>query len=74
MPEGGVYGRQLLDTARLGHVSERTFDHLIQQEVFIALTDRTWWMSRIQALVQHSVHQALAECAKLRPPVDISVV
>jgi hypothetical protein len=29
--------------------------------------------NRLQAFVQHPVHQALAACAQLRPPVDISV-
>jgi ketol-acid reductoisomerase len=63
-------------TARLGARKwAPRFDHLIQQEVFTAF-DRQEVVneSRIQAFVQHSVHQALAECAKLRPPVDISVV
>jgi ketol-acid reductoisomerase len=63
-------------TARLGARKwAPRFDHLIQQEVFTAF-DRQEVVneSRLQAFVQHSVHQALAECAKLRPPVDISVV
>jgi ketol-acid reductoisomerase len=63
-------------TARLGARKwAPRFDHLIQQEVFTAF-DRQEVVneSRIQAFVQHAVHQALSECAKLRPPVDISVV
>ncbi len=63
-------------TARLGARKwAPRFDHLIQQEVFTAF-DRQEVVneSLLQAFVQHSVHQALAECAKLRPPVDISVV
>jgi ketol-acid reductoisomerase len=63
-------------TARLGARKwGPRFDHLILQEVFTAY-DRQEEVdeSRIQAFVQHSVHQALANCAKLRPPIDISVV
>jgi ketol-acid reductoisomerase len=63
-------------TARLGARKwAPRFDHLIQQEVFTAF-DRQEVVheSLLQAFVQHTVHQALAECAKLRPPVDISVV
>ena len=63
-------------TARLGARKwAPRFDHLIQQEVFTAF-DRQEVVneSLLQAFVQHAVHQALAECAKLRPPVDISVV
>jgi ketol-acid reductoisomerase len=63
-------------TARLGARKwGPRFDHLIQQEVFPAF-DRLEEVdeSRIQALVQHPVHQALASCAQLRPAIDISVV
>jgi ketol-acid reductoisomerase len=63
-------------TARLGARKwAPRFDHLIQQEVFTAF-DRQEVVHEnlLQAFVQHAVHQALAECAKLRPPVDISVV
>lgn len=63
-------------TARLGARKwAPRFDHLIQQEVFPAF-DRQEEVQedRIHAFVQHPVHQALAACAKLRPPVDISVV
>jgi ketol-acid reductoisomerase len=63
-------------TARLGARKwGPRFDHLIQQEVFPSY-DRLEEVdeSRLQAFVQHRVHQALASCAKLRPPVDISVV
>jgi ketol-acid reductoisomerase len=63
-------------TARLGARKwAPRFDHLIQQEVFTAF-DRQEEVneSRIQAFVQHPVHQALAACAQLRPSVDISVV
>jgi ketol-acid reductoisomerase len=63
-------------TARLGARKwGPRFDHLIQQEVFTAY-DRQEEVdeSRIQAFVQHPVHQALASCAQLRPAIDISVV
>jgi ketol-acid reductoisomerase len=63
-------------TARLGARKwAPRFDHLIQQEIFTAF-DRQEVVNEnlLQAFVQHAVHQALGECAKLRPPVDISVV
>lgn len=63
-------------TARLGARKwGPRFDHLIQQEVFPAF-DRLQEVdeAQLQAFVQHPVHQALVNCAKLRPPVDISVV
>lgn len=62
-------------TARLGARKwGPRFDHLIEQEVFTAY-DRTEQVdeNRLQAFVQHPVHQALAICAELRPPIDISV-
>lgn len=62
-------------TARLGARKwGPRFDHLIEQEVFTAY-DRQQVVNenRLQAFVQHPVHQALAACAQLRPPVDISV-
>jgi ketol-acid reductoisomerase len=63
-------------TARLGARKwAPRFDHLIQQEVFTAFDHQEEvHEDRIQAFVQHPVHQALAACAPLRPPVDISVV
>jgi len=62
-------------TARLGARKwGPRFDHLIEQEVFTAY-DRTKQVdeNRLQAFVQHPIHQALAICAELRPPIDISV-
>jgi ketol-acid reductoisomerase len=62
-------------TARLGARKwGPRFDHLIEQEVFPAY-DRQEEVdeSRLQAFVQHPAHQALAVCAELRPPIDISV-
>jgi len=62
-------------TARLGARKwGPRFDHLIEQEVFTAY-DQTEQIdeNRLQAFVQHPVHQALAVCAELRPPIDISV-
>jgi ketol-acid reductoisomerase len=50
------------------------FDHLIQQEVFTAF-DRGEDVNTalVGAFERHPVHDALAACAQLRPPVDISV-
>ncbi len=63
-------------TARLGARKwGPRFDHIIEQEVFTAYDSNVEIdESRIQAFVQHPVHQALSVCAELRPPVDISVV
>ena len=63
-------------TARLGARKwGPRFDHLIEQEIFTAFDQRQQVdEDRIQAFVQHSVHQALAVCGQLRPPVDIAVV
>jgi ketol-acid reductoisomerase len=63
-------------TARLGARKwGPRFDHIIEQEVFTAYDSAVEIdESRIQAFVQHPVHQALSVCAELRPPVDISVV
>jgi ketol-acid reductoisomerase len=63
-------------TARLGARKwGPRFDHIIEQEVFTAYdSDVDIDESRLQAFVQHPVHQALSVCAELRPPVDISVV
>ncbi len=62
-------------TARLGARKwGPRFDHIIEQEVFTSYdSDIEIDESRIQAFVQHPVHQALSVCAELRPPVDISV-
>jgi ketol-acid reductoisomerase len=63
-------------TARLGARKwAPRFDHLIQQEVFTAFDSQEEVNEgRLQAFVQHPVHQALAACAQLRPSIDISVV
>jgi ketol-acid reductoisomerase len=63
-------------TARLGARKwGPRFDHIIEQEVFTSFdSDIEIDESRIQAFVQHPVHQALSVCAELRPAVDISVV
>lgn len=62
-------------TARLGARKwGPRFDHIIEQEVFTSYDQqKTVNESLLQAFVQHPVHQALSECAKLRPPVDIAV-
>jgi ketol-acid reductoisomerase len=62
-------------TARLGARKwGPRFDHLIEQEIFTAY-DQTEQVdeNRLHAFVQHPIHQALAVCAELRPPIDISV-
>ena len=63
-------------TARLGARKwGPRFDHIIEQAVFTAYDSGVEVdESRLQAFVQHPVHQALSRCAELRPPVDISVV
>jgi ketol-acid reductoisomerase len=63
-------------TARLGARKwGPRFDHIIEQEVFTAYdSDVEIDESRLQAFVQHPVHQALSVCSELRPPLDIAVV
>jgi ketol-acid reductoisomerase len=63
-------------TARLGARKwGPRFDHITEQEIFTAYnSDTDVDESRLQAFVQHPLHQALSVCAELRPPVDISVV
>jgi ketol-acid reductoisomerase len=62
-------------TARLGARKwGPRFDHIIEQEIFTGFdSDIDIDENRIQAFVQHPVHQALGVCAELRPSVDISV-
>jgi ketol-acid reductoisomerase len=62
-------------TARLGARKwGPRFDHIIEQEVFTGFdSDIDIDENRIQAFVQHPVHQALKVCSELRPSVDISV-
>jgi len=62
-------------TARLGARKwGPRFDHISEQEVFTRFDgDIDIDENRIQAFVQHPVHQALGVCAELRPSVDISV-
>ena len=62
-------------TARLGARKwGPRFDHIIEQEVFTGFDSNIDIdENRIQAFVQHPVHQALGVCAELRPSVDISV-
>ncbi|MCP5464372.1 MAG: ketol-acid reductoisomerase [Deltaproteobacteria bacterium] len=62
-------------TARLG--TRRwgpRFDHIVQQEVLAPLhAGHVASDAPMKAFGTHKVHAALAECAKLRPSVDISV-
>ncbi|MBM3217034.1 ketol-acid reductoisomerase [Candidatus Poribacteria bacterium] len=62
-------------TARLGTRKwGPRFDHLIQQESFTRFDAGQAVDERLmQAFQSHPVHGALAVCAELRPPVDISV-
>ncbi len=63
-------------TARLGTRKwGPRFDHLIQQEAFTRFdSGEELDESPFAAFLEHPAHEALAVCAELRPPVDISVV
>ena len=63
-------------TARLGTRKwGPRFDHLIQQEAFTRFdSGEALDESPFAAFLDHPAHEALAVCAQLRPPVDISVV
>jgi ketol-acid reductoisomerase len=62
-------------TARLG--SRRwapRFDYLITEQAYVALDDKQPLdAALVPALKGHVIHKVLAECARLRPSVDISV-
>jgi ketol-acid reductoisomerase len=62
-------------TARLG--SRRwapRFDYLITEQAYVALDDKQPLdTAPVAAFKSHVIHKVLAECAKLRPSVDISV-
>ncbi|MEK9151112.1 MAG: hypothetical protein AAB547_00600 [Patescibacteria group bacterium] len=60
-------------TARLGARKwAPRFEAMINQEVFVAY-DSHVDRKPIEAFHSHPVHEALAVCAELRPPVNISV-
>jgi ketol-acid reductoisomerase len=62
-------------TARLG--SRRwapRFDYLISEQAYVAIDDKQPLdAALIPAFKSNVIHQVLAECAKLRPSVDIFV-
>jgi ketol-acid reductoisomerase len=62
-------------TARLG--SRRwapRFDYVLTEQSYVALDeDQQLDGSLVEALQNHPIHDVLAECAKLRPSVDIFV-
>ncbi|HZU75166.1 MAG TPA: ketol-acid reductoisomerase [Dehalococcoidia bacterium] len=63
-------------TARLGSRKwAPRFDYILTQQAFTAL-DRGAGADEalLQAFEQNDIHPALAECAKLRPPVDIAIL
>lgn len=62
-------------TARLGARKwAPRFDYILTQQGFTAIdNDNQVDEELIDAFVNNNIHQALAVCAELRPPVDISV-
>jgi len=63
-------------TARLGARKwAPRFDYLLTQQAFTAL-DRGAPADEglLRAFLENDIHQVLAECSKLRPPVDIAVL
>lgn len=63
-------------TARLGARKwAPRFDYILTQQAFTAIDDGNQLDEElIDNFVNNNIHQALAVCAELRPPVDISVV
>jgi ketol-acid reductoisomerase len=62
-------------TARLGSRKwAPRFDYVLTEQSYVSLdNDDTLDESPIAAFQDHEIHDVLAECAKLRPPVDIFV-
>ncbi|KAA8495979.1 Ketol-acid reductoisomerase, chloroplastic [Porphyridium purpureum] len=62
-------------TARLGSRKwAPRFDYNLTQQAFVALDDnKTLDMSLVEAFKSNPIHEAIVECAKLRPSVDISL-
>jgi ketol-acid reductoisomerase len=62
-------------TARLGSRKwAPRFDYVLTEQAYVALDDKqSLDESLIPAFKQHQIHTVLAECAKLRPSVDIFV-
>jgi ketol-acid reductoisomerase len=62
-------------TARLGSRKwAPRFDYVLTEQSYVTLDDKQAVdESLIPAFKQHKIHEVLAECAKLRPSVDIFV-
>jgi len=62
-------------TARLGSRKwAPRFDYRLTEEAYVSLDEQTGTdASLVDAFKKHEIHQVLAECAKLRPSVDIFV-
>ncbi len=62
-------------TARLGSRKwAPRFDYVLTEQSYVALdNDEALDESPVAAFQDHEIHDVLAECAKLRPPVDIFV-
>jgi len=62
-------------TARLGSRKwAPRFDYVLTEQAYVRLDDRQPVdVSLIEDFKQHDIHKVLAECAKLRPSVDIFV-
>ena len=62
-------------TARLGSRKwAPRFDYILDQQAYIAVDNGSAKNDEvISQFKSHAVHKALASCASLRPPVDISV-
>jgi ketol-acid reductoisomerase len=62
-------------TARLGSRKwAPRFDYVLTEQSYVALDDRQALdEDLVHSFQQHEIHDVLAECAKLRPPVDIFV-
>jgi ketol-acid reductoisomerase len=62
-------------TARLGSRKwAPRFDYILTQQSYVALDEKQPLdESLVPAFKEHEIHEVLAECAKLRPSVDIFV-
>jgi ketol-acid reductoisomerase len=62
-------------TARLGARKWASrFDYLLAEQAYVRIDERQPLdVSLLAAFKSHAIHEVLAECARLRPPVDIFV-
>lgn len=62
-------------TARLGSRKwAPRFDYVLTEQSYVAIDDKDKVdTGLVDSFKEHRIHQVLAECAKLRPPVDIFV-